>query len=90
MRICSARITPPVFEALLEGEKIRSTSVQLNKSCSSEPSGSNVPVAATRLSSALSKAQRSAHNHHSKLSRESSVDRLTREESHLRFASHKS
>ena len=71
-----------VFEALLKGEKIRSTSVQLNKSCSSEPSGSKVPLTATRLSSALSKAHRSVHNHHLKLSRESSEDGLTSEESH--------
>ena len=54
--------------------------MQLNKSCSSEPSGSNVPVAATRYRCALSNAQRSTQKHLTKRCQEISVDGVIHEE----------
>ena len=48
--------------------------MRLNKSCNSKPSGSNVPVAATRLNCVLSIAQRSAQTYLTKLCLNTSVD----------------
>ena len=49
MRICSARKTPPVLEASVDGEKRIEHRLCGKQVCNSKPSGSNVAVAATRL-----------------------------------------
>ena len=64
MRFCSARETPPVLEASVDGEKSKEHILCCEQTCNSEPSGSNVAVAATRLNCALSNVQQSAQSHH--------------------------
>ncbi len=63
----------PRFRGFADGEKIRSTSVRLNKCSSCEPSGSKVPLTATRLSRALSKSSAERSHQFTKRSQEFSV-----------------
>ena len=66
MRFCSARKTPPVLEASVDGEKRREHILCSEQICNSKPSGSNVAVAATRLNCALSNVQQSAQSQSTK------------------------